>query len=108
VDVPAQQHEADGPGAPSWDDIRRAVMVATEVCATAFVTLALRGPHGAHTAAMASQAVAALRDIGAQLTVLHDRDFNEATVQLERARAAAEALAAAGIPQPRPPHLHAV
>lgn len=98
------------PGARSWEDVRQrrenarqAVIAAAEVCAAAVITLALRGPHGAHALAIASQAVSALRDAAAQFGAqMRELQLDEATVEWERARAAAEALAAAGIPPPRP------
>ena len=71
--------------------------MAAEVCAIAAVSLTVRGPHGAHAALMVSQAAAGLRDIGAQLRPLA---FDEAVIEAERARAAEEALAAAGLAAP--------
>lgn len=91
---------------PEWAEVRQAVMMAAEICATAAVSLAMRGPHGAHAAMMVRQSADAMRDMGAQLRYL---TFSEAVVEAERDRAAGDALAAAGVvPPPSPRHLHAV
>jgi hypothetical protein len=86
---------------PGWGDVRRAVMMAAEICATAAVSLAGRGPHGVHAALMIRQCADALRDMGAQLRYVA---FDEAVVDAERARA----LADAGLVPPPAPHLHVV
>jgi hypothetical protein len=91
---------------PGWGDVRRAVMWYAEICATAAVSLAVRGPHGVHAAMVARQSADALRDMGAQLRYL---TFSEAVVEAERDRAAGDALAAAGVVPPPPArHLRAV
>jgi hypothetical protein len=84
---------------PGWGDVRRAVMWYAEICATAAVTLAVRGPHGVHAAMVVRQAADGLRDMGAQLRYLA---FDEAVADAERARALAEA----GVVPAR--HLHVV
>jgi len=79
--------------------------MAAEICATAAVSLAMRGPHGMHAALVVRQSADALRDMGGQLRYLA---FDEAVVDAERARAAGDALAEAGlVPEPAR-HLHVV
>lgn len=97
---------SDGPDTASWDDARQAVMAHVAACSAALARLSLRGDRAA-AAELHIQNVL-LRDLRDRLTQMCDREFNEAVVEAERDRAAADALAAAGIPQPRPPHLHAV
>ena len=99
VDGSAPRNDAGGQGAPSWEDIRQGAMTATELCAAAVISMALRGPRDTRGAAVASQAVTALRDLTA---AIREWRFDEAVVEAERVRAAAEALTAAGIPPPRP------
>lgn len=100
------RRSAAGPASPGWGDARQAVIRAAEVCACAAVSLALRGPHGAHAAMMIRQAAEGLRDVSAQLRYLA---FDEAVIEAERTRAAGEALAAAGlVPAPRGRHLHVI
>lgn len=94
----------DGPE-PGWGDVRQAMIMAAEICATAAVSLAMRGPHGMHAAIMVRQSADALRDMGAQL---RPWAFDEAVVDAERARAAADALADAGVVPPPARHLHVV
>lgn len=93
----------DGDPAPGWGDVRQAVMIAAEVCATAAVALGLRGPHAVHAALMVRQATDVLRDISMQL---RPAVLDEAVVEAERSRAAEAALAAHGLVPPR--HLHSV
>ena len=97
----------DGTGPePGWGDVRRAVMLAAEICANAAVSLTLRGPAAAHAAMLVRQAADGLRDMSGCLRPLA---FDEAVIEAERERAAGEALAAAGlVPLPRRRHLHSV
>jgi|HubBroStandDraft_6_1064221.scaffolds.fasta_scaffold00062_2 hypothetical protein len=90
---------------PGWGDVRRAVMMAAEICATAAVSLAVRGPHAVHAAMMVRQSADALRDMGGCLRPLA---FDEAVIDAERARAADEALGAAGLLPPPRRHLRVV
>jgi len=99
VDGSAQRGEG-GPETPSWADVRQAAMTQVERCAAALARLSLRGDRPV-LAELHTQNVL-LRDLCAQLTELHDQEFSEAVAELDRARAAAEALTAAGIPTPRP------
>jgi hypothetical protein len=103
--VDASAARGDTGPEPGWGDVRRAVMMAAEICATAAVSLAMRGPHGMHAALVVRQSAEALRDMGAQLRYLA---FDEAVVDSERERAAGEALAAAGLVPPAARHLHVV
>ncbi len=63
---------------------------------------AVPGPEGA------GRPAAVLRDLRGEMR--RRRSFDEAVIEAERARAADEALAAAGlpVPRPRPPRLRAV
>jgi hypothetical protein len=90
---------------PGWGEVRQAMMMAAEICATAAVSLAMRGPHGAHAAMLVRQSADALRDLGAQLRYAV---FDEAVADAERSRAADDALAAAGLVPPQARHLRAV
>ena len=101
----ALRGDGDPGGKPAWGDVRQAVMIAAEVCATAAVSVAMRGPHGVHAALMIRQCADALRDLSAQLRPLA---FDEAVIEAERSRAAEAALAAAGLLAPPPRHLHSV
>jgi hypothetical protein len=92
--------------APGWAEVRAAVVRAAEACAAAVAGMSVRGgDRGAIRTAQ--EAVAALRDLGG---CLRYAAFDEAVVDAERARAADEALAAAGLVPPprRGGHLHAV
>ena len=102
---PACGSEADS-ASPGWGDVRQAVMTAAEACACAVTSLGLRGEGGGPAAGTAGQAVAVLRDLAGRLRPLA---FDEAVIEAERARAADEALAAAGlVPPPRGRHLRAI
>ena len=76
-----------------------------EVCVSAAVALAMRGPHGVHAALAVRQAADALRDAAARLRY---PAFNEAVVDAERSGAAEEARAAHGLAPALPPRLHVV
>jgi hypothetical protein len=99
------QGSADSPAEPAWGDARRLVMMYAEVCASAAVMVALHGPHAAHAVMALRQATDALRDIGAQWRY---PALDEAVVEVERSRAAREALAAAGVVPPGTRHLRAL
>ena len=89
---------------PGWAEVRAAVMDAAQACAAAVTALPARGgDRGA--VRTAQQAVLALRDLGGCLRPLA---FDEAVIEAERARAADEALAAAGLVPPPRCRLHVV
>jgi hypothetical protein len=94
----------DGPE-PAWGEIKQRVASAAESVATAVSGLSLRSGDGGAVRAV-EQAVAAFRDA---LGCLRPAVLDEAVVEVERARAADEALAAAGlVPPPRGRHLRVV
>lgn len=96
----------DDPGPdPGWGDTRQQVIRAAEACACA-AAMSLRGGGRGPAAVTFGQAVTVLRDLA---EVLRSLAFDEAAVEAEARRRAAELVTAAGLaPPPARRHLRAV
>lgn len=89
---------------PGWCDARQAVIRAAEACTAAMASLSLHGGRGP-AMAVASEAADVLRDIREMLRGIM---VDDAAIEVEAARRAAEILACAGPPPRRRRHLHVV
>ena len=97
------------PGSPPWGDVKQAVMDRAQAVADAVAALLARGA-GRDEVRAAEEAVLAFRDAAA---CMRYPMLDEAVIEAHRRRAAADALAAAGLvppqsPPQRPRHLHVV
>lgn len=90
---------------PAWHEARRALLRSAEVCAAAAASLALRGGRGTAAAALIRQAIAVMQEAA---DAVRYAVYDEGLAEAAQARAAGEALGAAGLVPPQGRHLHPV